>query len=311
MDKGAVEPEEAGDWASGLHQTHAPSVTSAELVRTFGYWRQQAEHGPVFVSHHGRDTHVLLTKAQYDHFASREGGATADPYRLMTDLTDRIAQGFVLLDAEMRIIIINTAACTAAQVHPADVLGRHATDAFPALRRSFLYPKVLRALHQRESSAADAPLVDHNDAWVHFETFPFDGGVACLFRNITEEVRSHRLADVKAAMIKAMELNGRVGHVRVSSRGIINRVDPAFQSMLKLPEDRLLGVPLVDVVAKSDRVAMRDSLEEVLGHGTPQTLELRLLANDGSLVTIRAAIVELRGEYASEGAVMVATAQTH
>jgi PAS domain-containing protein len=296
-----------GDFSDAVPHGGGPSVTSAELVRQFGYWRQQAEHGPVFVSHHGRDTHVLLTKISFEGLTNRDVGEVGDPLALLADLTEHIHEAFVLLDTEMRVRLINPAGCNAFRVRREDVVGKPLSIAFPRFEQSFLYPKVVRALQFGESSSADAPALTHNEGWIHFQAFPFDGGVASLFRDITEEVRTHRLADAKAALIHAMEIHGEVGHIRVSARGIISRADQAFTKMLQLPEDRLIGIPLVDIVAKTERIAVRDALENVLGRSEPETFETQLLANDGSFVPIRAAMVELRGEYASEGAVMVAT----
>jgi PAS domain S-box-containing protein len=145
---------------------------------------------------------------------------------------------------------------------------------------------------------------------VHFETFPIAGGVGCLVRDITDEVQKERLADVKGAILDSMIVHGGVGYARLSARGTIDRADEPLLQMIKLSQERLIGVPVVDLVPAAQRVAFRDKLEAVLrGEGSAR-IETEFLTNDGKLIAVDGALVELRGVYGTEGAVLVVTEHT-
>ena len=135
----------------------------------------------------------------------------------------------------------------------------------------------------------------------------FEGGAACWFRNITEEVRAHRYADMKAAILKAMDCHAKIGYVRLSPRLTIDRANQAFGNMVRMGMDRLTGVSFLDLIGRQNRAAAREWLEDTFRGEAVETCDFQLLSNDGSLLDIRAGCAELRGVYANEGAVLVLT----
>ena len=78
--------------------------------------------------------------------------------------------------------------------------------------------------------------------------------------------------------------------------------------MLKLPEQRLRGIAVADLVPLPRRAMFREQLDQVLGGQGAARIESELLANDGTTVSIVAALVALRGVYGVEGATAVFTA---
>ena len=49
-----------------------PSVTSAELIRKFGRYRDMAQREPVTITNHGRDSLVLLSNEEYQRLKRRD-----------------------------------------------------------------------------------------------------------------------------------------------------------------------------------------------------------------------------------------------
>ncbi len=120
-------------------------------------------------------------------------------------------------------------------------------------------------------------------------------------------MQRHRLADVKSTILKAMAVHGGVGYARVSMRGFIDVVNDSFCAMVGLGADRLVDVPLADLVELSARPQFRERLERVLRGEGDMRFVTQLLTNEGAVAPIDAAIVRLHGIYGTEGAIIVIT----
>lgn len=284
-------------------------VTAAMLTRRQGYWFQRAVQSPVFISHHNRPSHVLVTREWFDAHSPGAQGAHDDAAleAVIRDVTFRTDQGFFWLDIGLAIRVLNPVAALHFGLTEARAVGRTFAELMPQLLSTLIYGKIVRSLNTGELHCADVPSVVRPDHWIHFETFPFAGGVACWFRCITDEVRANRLADVNRALVDTMTVHGGIGFAQLSPRGSIVRAGKALGDIMQLGEDRLRGVLLVDLVVREDKPAVRDAIEALFVSGEPACLGAALLSNDGVAVRVRMALSELRGCYGSEGAVVLVT----
>lgn len=282
----------------------APSVAAAELVRNFAHWREVGAQEPVMVTHHGRQTHVFMG---LDRFRTMAAPGDHMPRDRSRELAERLHQGVILCRADLVIDYMNGVALAMTQRWDRQLEGRLLWDALPELSGALTEAHIRHSLMSGESSAADVPSPFRADSWLHFETFPFSAGVGMLLRDISGDMQRHRLADVKSAILKAMGAHGGVGYVRVSNRGFIEVANGTVCTVLGLPEERLIGAGLADLVELSDRPRLREMLEHVLSGEGDRTIELRLLTNTGTAQPCRIALSQLRGAYGNEGAVAVLT----
>lgn len=281
------------------------SVAAAELVRNFAHWREVGAREPVMITHHGRETHIFMG---LDRFRNLEvaNEAMASPDR-MRELAGRIYQGLVLCRGDLSIDYVNSVALAMTKRWDRHLEGRLLWDALPEFSGTLTQAHIRHSLTSGEASAADIPSPFRSDSWLHFETFPFADGVALLLRDITADMQRNRLADVKAAILKAMSAHGGVGYVRVSTRGFIQAADDTFCAMVGLPEDRLSSIALPDLVELPARPQFREQLEKVLRGDGDRRVASRLLTNDGTILPVQAAMAQLHGTYGTEGAVIVVT----
>lgn len=282
----------------------APSVAAAELVRNFAHWREVGAQEPVMVTHHGRQTHVFMG---LERFQTLAGPADHLPRDRTRDLAERLHQGVILCRADMTIDFLNNVALAMTQRWDRQVEGRTLWDALPELAGALTEAHIRHSLASGESSAADIPSPFRADSWLHFQTFPFGGGVALLLRDISSDMQRHRLADVKSAILKAMGVHGAMGYLRLSNRGFIELADAAFCAAIGLSEERLTGAGLPDLVELQDRAKVRGTLEQVLRGEGDGRVDARLLTNAGAVLPSRIALAQLRGAYGNEGAVAVIT----
>lgn len=282
-------------------------VTAAGLTRRQGFWFERATVSPVFISHHHRVSHVLTTVDWFNAHLNAQVGPSEDPVTVIRQATDPFGEGFIWIDRDLRVKVMNMAAARHFDVDREQATGRTIVELKPDIVDALVHGKIKLTLRDGSVHSVDAPSAVRADAWVHFETFPFRGGAACWFRNITEEVRAHRYADMKTAILKAMDCHGSVGYVRLSPRLTIDRANHAFGDMVRIGVDRLTGVSFLDLIGRQNRAAVREWLEDAFRGQSLQTCDFQLLSNDGSLFDIRAGCAELRGVYANEGAVLVLT----
>ena len=288
-------------------------VTSAELTRQFGHLRQSASRTPVFITHHGRETHVLLGIVDY-HSLSRSDGAAAqgDP-RLPTieHLANWMHQGCIVMDREERVIVANGTAHAMTKRRSGALVGRRFFEAAPELDGSMAQRHIERAMTSRTAAALDLPSSFRRDAWIRLSVYPTEHSTTLLFHDITPDVEADKLADPRQAAIDAMHAHAEVGSLRIDVRGRIEQSDDWCARALGVPQARLREIAICDLVPREQRDALRQTVSSVLGGADTAGFDTQFLANDGTLIAVRGTMTPLRGAYGAEGAIVVLTRAPH
>lgn len=280
-------------------------VRASEFPRKFGHLSQAGR--TVFVTHHGRETHALLPIANYNEFVATAKHDEGEEGFSNRDLADWLPLMLIVTDDSGVIVMANRTAHAMARKPEGSLTGSPLFDALPALRESMFQSYYHHTQRTGEPCSFELPALLGTDSWHRVETFRTHQGVVFLARDITEDVRAHRLADTKKTLIEAMLAHGGIGSVWFNVRGRIEQVDSAMSELLQLPRERLTNVPVVDLVPVGRRVMLREIIEDVLTRGSTPRFETEFLRNDGTTVPAVGAIKDLRGVYGSEGAVMVVT----
>lgn len=286
--------------SNGEHQR----VAAADLVRNFSHWRQVGAREPIYITHHGRETHVFVAKELLGNVAEEPPSPVID--RSM-ELASHISQGLIFCDKNLAVRFVNEAAVGLANRESIPQSGTPLSEAFPQIVGTLMQNMLKHSLNTGGSETADMPSPFRADCWLNVQSFPFDGGVALLFRDITENVRQHRLADVRDAMMAAMSLHGGVGCIRVSARGFIEHANEAFCAQVGLSAQRLTKVAISDLVETASRHHFRAELETVLSGEKDVHSRTSVLTNDGTTRPLDISITRLRGLYGTEGAMILTT----
>lgn len=288
-----------------------PLVSSADFTRKFGQLRQMQDDQAIFVTHHGRATHVLTTVRHYTALKEATGTDRTESRATTTlpELANCLSIGVLLIDYDLRIIAANRVAQVQLDWPNGDPSGRSVFDALPVLRQSLIETYVRRAVASKEPYSADIPSLFREGSWVRAEIHPFAHYVTVLFHDITADMKLHRLADARKSLRDAIAVHDGVCCVCLNSRGHIEQAGSTFCEIVHLPEERLRHVALADLVAVGQRVAFREALDRVLTGEGPCAIDSAILSNEGRAVPMRIAIAELRGSYGSEGAIILMTAR--
>lgn len=283
-------------------------VTAAELVRNFAHWRDIGARDPVVVTHHGRETHMFLGIDHYRAFTRTDRRQDKDGADArLGDLAASLHEGLILCTADFMIEVANPAALTATRRRHEAIEGRLLWDAIPELNNTLIEAHLRHSLTSGARSVADVPSPFFPGNWLQVESFAFGEGVALLLRDISQDVRQHRLADTKTAMLRAMEVHGAVAYARLSSRGFIDSINAVFCTLIGLSEERLRQVPLPDLADVASRAPLREGLEGVLRGEGDRRLRVSLLTNRGDRIAVDMALVRLHGAYGTEGVVAILT----
>ncbi|WIA57357.1 PAS domain-containing protein [Sphingobium sp. WTD-1] len=293
----------------GGYPAESPVVTAADLVRGFSECRDMATRAPLYITHHGRATHVLLGVNEFRALKAQSGNAHQESAEeKLFALADWVDQAVIICDQDMRVNFVNRVASAICRKPAGQLVGFMLDAVLSSMNGSLMEVHVRRTVSGGEPSAADVPSPFADGAWLRLQSFPLGRSTVIMFRDITEDVRRHRLADAKAAIIEAMTVHGDVGYVRLSVRGTIDSIDVPFTDMLSLPRERVMGIQLTDLVITHARAAFRQALERAMQGQGAQCVHTTLLRNRGDTVAVKASIVALQGAYGTEGAVVLVTA---
>ncbi len=71
-----------------------PTVTAAELQKQFGLYREIARKEPVTVTHHGRESVVLLDAEEYRRLKALDNRRSYYPHELPDDILAELEKGY-------------------------------------------------------------------------------------------------------------------------------------------------------------------------------------------------------------------------
>jgi len=287
-------------------------VSAAEFVRHFARYRDCSATRPVFITHHGRRTHVLSNVEQFEKLASGVGIEPTVPsenqsLNLVIGLVDWLDEAVIINDQALSVIFANRVAHAIMGKGLGKLVGKPLFAGAPEIDESLMGANLRHTMSCGEPSAADMLSPFNENAWLRCETFPLEGYIIIKFHDITGEVERHRLADKKLALMKSMALHGAVGYVRLSVRGTIEFANEPFCSFIDLPAKRLAGVLVSDLVEHSERRCFREYLEQVLHGESVAAFRGSFLSNRGDFFSATLSMAGLSGAYGTEGAIILVT----
>lgn len=286
----------------GIHEPLR--VSAADFTRQFGQLRQALGDGAVHVTHHGRETHVLVSAARYRELNRSGARSTLPSFTALAEWVDHA----VLVVDEAGVVRFANGPAHAMLDQPADSLsGMDLYRAVPALVGSVIEMHLRRAQWTGERASADLPSVGRTDRWWRLAFHPAAGATTVLIRDITGAVTRDRLADETAALAAAVAAHGGIARLRLNPRGHIETADAGFCVLVGLDADRLRGVALTDLIPTARKPAVRECLDRVLGDGGTGAFDAELLSNTGAAIPVASVVSILRGTYGTEGAAVLIT----
>ena len=125
--------------------------------------------------------HTLLEKMVDDR--TKELSAANER---ISKIVDSITDGFAAFDKDWRYIYINDHHIFPDDKTAKDILGKTVWEVFPNAVDTFLYEQFHRAQKERIPIHFETPSY-HDDSWSEVNIYPFEDGICCFFRDISEK----------------------------------------------------------------------------------------------------------------------------
>ncbi|OWQ95781.1 hypothetical protein CDQ92_13470 [Sphingopyxis bauzanensis] len=113
--------------------------------------------------------------------------------------------------------------------------------------------------------------------------------------------------DARQALLTALEAQGEIGHARISVREAVEAANDALLEMLGVDVAAIRRVSFSALLAIGYRAGFADGLEELFRSGQPVRLASQIVTRDGDAIDVTLTIAEVRGPFASDGAVVLVT----
>ena len=290
---------------------HEPQrVSAAEFIRGFANWRLQSARKPVFVTHHGKDAHVLISLDDY-HRLDGEHGTEATPANTLKDslagLVEWVRDGAIVIDRQWRILSVNPVASDMLERTAAALIGENLVLALPQLNDSLLFQRIIRLIDHRERFSGDVPGILRPRQWLHVDLVPLPVGGAVLLRDVSEAMEWAAAGDMRQALATAIDVDGGVGHARLSVRETIDAANDTLTRMVGVDAAAIRRVRFTALLAAGRRAAFSETLETVFRSGEPARIASQIVTREGVALDVTLSIAEVRGPYASDGAIVLVT----
>jgi len=288
--------------------TKANSVPAAELVRNFGRWQDRTAHGAVFVTNHGRARVVLMSIEDYERARTlppTTSGIAIDPVTGL--LLDRLDEGFVAFDDCEVVRRINTAAALYLRRPAEEVVGLSLDQLADPTGNARSIGYVRRAISGGEFGSFDMASASYPGEIIRVQIFPFPGGGACLFRNVTPQRRAAELAAGQTALADALDRHGGVIHARLTTDGCFGEIGESHARRLGFAVEQSPQPCFLDLLGDSCRAKGRVLLEAVVQQGQPRAFDGQLLVDGVRERAVRIALAPIREAFAVDGVMLVIT----
>ncbi|HEV2599799.1 PAS domain-containing protein [Sphingopyxis sp.] len=285
-------------------------VSAADFIRGFANWRLQSARKPVVVTHHGKDAHVLIS---LDDYRRLDGGdaMNATPQSELSAslamLVECVRDGIIVIDRQWRILSVNPVASDMIERATATLIGDNLASALPQFGESLLFQRIIRLIDHRERFSGDLPGILRPRQWLHVDLVPLPAGGAILLRDISEAMESLAAGDMRQALATTVDVDGAIGHARLSVRETIDAANDTLTSMVGVDAAAIRRVRFSALLSVGCRAAFSEAIEGVFRSGEPARIASQIVTREGAALDVTLSIAEIRGAYASEGAVVLVT----
>ena len=256
--------------------------------------------GPVLVTHHGRPRLVVLSAEEFARLADDAGGgsnpATAAGEQVGELNRDtfiaNMFEGFVSFDRNLRVRHLNAVAFASAGRDPQELIGASADSPEFGEQGAALAARLRRVLRTGEVVQFESRGVFNPHRHYENRAFPFQGGVALMFSQLTELLDLRRDAEMFRAQTQAVDALGVVSKLAVNAMGYIEEANDAFCDLVGFPRAQVRGARLVDFVAPPHRQDVAQTLNAVM-HGRADTHvgAIEFLVRDQDHIAVRLSVV--------------------
>ena len=146
----------------------------------------------------------------------------------LTSVIEGITDGFIALDKEWRYTFVNKHHQLPQGKVAKDVLGKNMWELYPKAVGTDIYKEFQRAMDERISVNFEVQSV-YGDLWYEIAAYPYEDGICCLFKNITEkkkyEKELKRLSGLELIAQMAAGISHEIRNPMTTVRGFLQLLE--------------------------------------------------------------------------------------
>ncbi|MBO0601769.1 GAF domain-containing protein [Sporosarcina sp. E16_3] len=166
----------------------------------------------------------LLYMDQLENMVEERTSELAAANEKVTSVIESITDGFYALNKEWEFIYLNKHQYLPQNKTAEDVLGKNIWDVFPKNLDTVMYKKLHRAMSDRVTVQFEF-LSAYNNYWFEVVAYPYDEGICCLLKNITEkkkyEEELKRLSSLDLIGQMAAGISHEIRNPMTTARGFL------------------------------------------------------------------------------------------
>ncbi len=282
------------------------SVPAADIIRNFGYWQQQALSGPLAITHHGRARVMMISREMYEQLQRAQLKPQADTTDLGI-LIDSMAEGFVLVDKDQRVLRMNLVAEAFFDLRLSEVRGLSLSDPIFKAANQTLRDAFERVQLTREMETLHIDSMMRPGRRLRVRVFPYGEGVAILFVNTTEQDRLRRDAENMRALRVALGRQKQVSILRLDIRGALQSADEMLTELTGFTLSDLQQTRLLDCVVPADKGLVDTVYGPLLTSGKAGVATLRVIVKSGEERLLKMALVPIIRDAVLTGTMLMIT----
>ncbi|HEX5831132.1 MAG TPA: PAS domain S-box protein [Gemmatimonadaceae bacterium] len=236
---------------------------------------------------------VTALRARIDELETRLTGvdklrqAAESSCTTLRNVLEAVSDAFVALDADWRYTYVNARAGLIFGRDPASLIGRHIWTEFPdGVGQPFqlAYERALAEGRPRTIEAYYPPF----DRWFENRIYPYAGGLAIFFRDVTEQRRAKAQLQEAETSMRAIVEQSLMG-VYLIENGRFTYVSPRFAEMVGYSARELYELPSAfSIIHPDDRPRAERHLHGGVSDRDSSPVHVRLLRKDGSVSDLEA-----------------------
>lgn len=257
-------------------------VTSADFIRSVGFWQNEALRHPVVITHHGRERLILAAPENFSEASTANANAESGFIALKTThetVLDNLEEGLLVFDALLNITVANRVALAFCGRDAERTFGAPLVEVMPQPLASVLHDRAQRVLRARKSEAFETSTFDSRQ--LSLRVFPIGAGVGVLFHNTTEVSALRRRLEEDDALAAALKRHSRAATIKLDARARIESIGASFCTLSGFASVDLTGHRFVDLVSPHQRHETGELIERVLRERTSGEMALVLLDRRG------------------------------
>lgn len=166
----------------------------------------------------------LLQMEQLEELVDERTKELANANERVTDVIESITDGFFAVNKEWKFIYINKHQPLPKGMEPNDLIGKSIWDTFPELASTAMFEQFHKAMFDRIPVHFELSS-DSGIFWQEMVAYPYDEGICCLSKNITEkknfEKELKRLANLELIGHMAAGISHEIRNPMTTVRGFL------------------------------------------------------------------------------------------